>query len=186
MKRWSAATVGAAGVVVLIVALSSLQDLGSLRAPEAGTSPAPSGVPSAPVAVTSSEGPSEPVPSGTFVAPPSSSPTTSPSLVVRPSHTATPAKPTARPTQKNRVVVGIASTYGPGFNGLLALPEGPGHKVKVCGPKASITKVSNDTGPNHAMQLLGRVVDLDVPSFQIVCGCAWTIGLVKVSVTYLS
>ena len=81
---------------------------------------------------------------------------------------------------------GTASTYGDGYEGYLALPEGPGVRVRVCGPAACIERTSNDAGPSKAMQRQGRIVDLDATDFNEVCGCSWqTVGLVKVTVEYL-
>ena len=84
------------------------------------------------------------------------------------------------------VVSGTASNYGPGYNGLLALPQGPGYLVTICGPagpKHCVTMKSNDTGP---VPSLHRVADLDVPTFEAVCGCkSWTKGLVHVTITFL-
>lgn len=105
--------------------------------------------------------------------PPSSTP--SPTARVRPSAAPDPA----------RVVRGIASTYGPGFAGFLALPEGPGIRVRICGPAACVVRTSNDSGPNRAMQRKGRVVDLDVATFEKVAGASWRKGLVRVTVEYL-
>jgi hypothetical protein len=80
---------------------------------------------------------------------------------------------------------GTASTYGPGFDGYLALPEGPGHLVEVCGAGGCVTRTSNDAGPSLAMQRLGRIVDLDVADFEAVSGKSWTAGLAPVTVEYL-
>jgi hypothetical protein len=77
---------------------------------------------------------------------------------------------------------GIASTYGPGFDGYLALPSGPGHRVRICGSGGCVVAVSNDAGPSLAMQRQGRIVDLDVATFEHVCGVPWTRGLCSVSV----
>lgn len=153
--------------------------LASLREPEVlDTHPVPSGVPSAPVGVTSTDGASEPVIPERTLAPPSPSPMASPSLIVKPNRTATP-------TRANRIVVGVASTYGPGYAGLTALPEGPGHRVRICGTVLCVVRISNDAGPSKAMQKIGRVVDLDVATFERVCACRWTTGLIHVSVEYL-
>ena len=78
---------------------------------------------------------------------------------------------------------GTASTYGPGYDGYLALPIGPGHRVRICGAGGCVVAVSNDAGPSLAMQRLGRIVDLDVATFERVCGVPWTRGLCRVSVT---
>ena len=82
-------------------------------------------------------------------------------------------------------VAGIASTYGPGWDGWIAWPSGPGWRMRVCGPGGCIVVVTTDAGPDLAMQRAGRVVDLDVPTFELVAGADWTIGLTKVSVTVL-
>jgi hypothetical protein len=79
-------------------------------------------------------------------------------------------------------MTGTASTYGPGFDGYLALPSGPGHKVRICGAGGCVSRVSNDSGPDLAMQRKGRIVDLDVADFEAVCGLPWTRGLCRVSV----
>jgi hypothetical protein len=78
---------------------------------------------------------------------------------------------------------GTASTYGPAFGpGWLAVPQGPGIRVRVCGSGGCIVRTSTDAGPDLAMQRLGRIVDLSVRDFELVCGCSWTVGLVPVSV----
>lgn len=84
------------------------------------------------------------------------------------------------------IVSGTASTYGDGYAGFLALPEGGGIRVKVCGPATCIIRISNDAGPNKAMQRKGRVIDLNSRDFNIVCGCSWNVkGTVEVTVGYL-
>ena len=78
--------------------------------------------------------------------------------------------------------VGTASTYGPGFDGYLALPAGRGIHVRICGAGGCIDRVSNDTGP---VPSLHRVADLDVADFEAVSGLPWTRGLCRVSVEVL-
>ena len=95
-----------------------------------------------------------------------------------------PALPGAT-SKPRRSVVGIASTYGPGWDGWLAWPGGPGWKLRVCGPARCVVIVTTDAGPDLAMQRAGRVVDLDVATFERVAGAPWTIGLTKVTVTVL-
>jgi hypothetical protein len=80
-------------------------------------------------------------------------------------------------------VTGTASTYGPGFDGYLALPVGPGIHVRICGAGGCIDRVSNDTGP---VPSLHRVADLNVADFQSVSGLPWTRGLCRVSVEVLA
>ncbi len=82
-------------------------------------------------------------------------------------------------------ISGVASTYGPGWDGWLALPEGPGVRVRICGAGGCVVRTSTDAGPSLAMQRAGRIVDLDVPDFEAVCGCSWRTGLVRVTVEYL-
>jgi hypothetical protein len=94
-----------------------------------------------------------------------------------------PDASTSKPTV--REVAGTASTYGPGFEGRLALPEGPGIHVRICGPAACVDRVSNDAGPSLAMQRKGRIADLDVATFELVSGKSWRAGLVRVTVEYL-
>ena len=82
-------------------------------------------------------------------------------------------------TTRPGTISGTASTYGPGFDGYLALPAGRGIHVRICGAGGCIDRVSNDTGP---VPSLHRVADLDVADFEAVCGLPWTRGLCRVSV----
>lgn len=96
--------------------------------------------------------------------------------------------PSVRPSvdpPRRTGVSGIASTYGPGWDGWLALPAGPGIRVRICGAGGCVVRVSNDAGPDLAMQRAGRIVDLDVPDFEFVCGVPWRIGLCRVTVEVL-
>jgi hypothetical protein len=101
---------------------------------------------------------------------------------------AVPSRPTASMTPAPRSgtrSAGVASTYGPGWDGWLALPQGPGHRVRICGAGGCVIRTSNDAGPSLAMQRhpYHRVADLDVGTFEAVCGKPWTAGLCNVSVT---
>jgi hypothetical protein len=80
---------------------------------------------------------------------------------------------------------GIASTYGPGWRGWIAWPQGPGWMLRICGPGGCAVVVTTDAGPDLAMQRQGRIVDLDVKTFERVAGASWTVGLTKVHVTVL-
>lgn len=110
--------------------------------------------------------------------------TPSPSASSVPS--ATPVRipaPTERAVAVTAVQRGTASTYGPTFGpSWLAVPQGPGIHVRICGAARCIERTSTDTGPDRAMQRQGRIVDLSVRDFEIVCGCSWTRGLVPVIV----
>jgi len=83
---------------------------------------------------------------------------------------------------------GKATTYGPGYRGYLALPEGGGILVEVCGPAGCILRRSNDAGPSLSGQRAGRIIDLDVNDFEAICGCQWNIvGVLRnVRVRYVS
>jgi hypothetical protein len=70
--------------------------------------------------------------------------------------------------------------YGPTY---LALPQGPGKTVTICGPKGCVRRTSTDAGPDKAMQRAGRVADLNVYDFQKVCGPP-SMGLCRVTVRY--
>lgn len=111
---------------------------------------------------------------------------TLPPAIPTPSPPPTP-KPTRQPDKAYAIVIGTASTYGYGYAGWLALPEGRGHRVRICGPAACIIRVSNDAGPDLEMQRAGRIVDLNAKDFNTICGCNWEVrGLLRnVRVEYL-
>ena len=79
-------------------------------------------------------------------------------------------------------ISGTASTYGPGYDGYLALPAGPDIHVVICGAGGCIDRVSNDTGP---VTSLHRVADLSVADFELVSGQSWRVGLCRVKVEVL-
>jgi len=81
------------------------------------------------------------------------------------------------------ILRGTATTYGPGWDGWLALPQGPGVRVRICGAGGCVVRTSTDAGPSLAMQRQGRIADLDVTTFEAVCGVPWTRGLCRVTVT---
>jgi hypothetical protein len=82
------------------------------------------------------------------------------------------------------VRTGDASTYGPGWDGWTAIPEGPGYRIRVCGPADCAELLTTDAGPDQRIHP-DRVVDLDVPTFEDVCGVPWRMGTCPVSVTIL-
>ena len=79
---------------------------------------------------------------------------------------------------------GIASTYGPGWDGWTASPWPRGTVIEICGPGDCATRTTNDVGPDQRIHP-DRVVDLDVPTFESVCGVPWRMGLCPVTVTVL-
>ena len=127
---------------------------------------------------------------------PVSTPTPMPTLIVTSKQTPKPTpKPAPKPTPKiapkpvppsiyYKVKYGIASTYGPGYAGLFALPEGRGIKVEVCGPGGCIIRCSNDAGPDLAMQRAGRIIDLNLADFEAIGGSLMA-GLINVRVRYI-
>lgn len=94
----------------------------------------------------------------------------------------TPA-PTPRPTTA-RTYYGIASwmpeKYGARY---LALPEGPGHRVRICAARC-IVLTSMDTGPVRRIYP-DRVADLSVVLWERVCNLPRSHGLCRVSITVL-
>lgn len=67
----------------------------------------------------------------------------------------------------------------------LALPEGKGHRVRICGEAACVTMTSTDAGPDKAMQRAGRICDLNDYVWAKVTGLPLSRGLGYVTVTYL-
>lgn len=98
------------------------------------------------------------------------------------------ARPVAQEGEIGTALVGgTASHVGTRFGDrYLALPEGPGVLVEVCGNAACVTRRSTDAGPDLAMQRQGRVVDLNAYDFERVCGCPASVGLIEVTVEYLA
>lgn len=88
--------------------------------------------------------------------------------------------PTLSPT-----VEGIASwmpeQYGRDY---LALPQGRGWRVAICGAGGCWRTTSNDAGPDLAMQRRGRIADLAVIRWEQVCGVSRRLGLCPVTITY--
>ena len=83
-----------------------------------------------------------------------------------------------RPSPRPLVRTGLASTYGPAYSeAWVAIPQGAGWRIRVCGAGGCRTLVTTDTGPT----IPGRIVDLPVGAFESVCGAPWTRGLCPVS-----
>lgn len=102
------------------------------------------------------------------------------SAVPTPSQTPDPG-----PTEKvTPVLVGTASTYGPGFDGLTAVPkrEWRGKEVEICYEGRCVVRVVNDLGPDQRV-FPGRVVDLDVATFEYLARGPWRVGLLYDTVT---
>jgi hypothetical protein len=95
-------------------------------------------------------------------------------------------RPTSVPVARGHVRTGTASFMAPKYGRYyLALPEGPGHRVTICGRAACVTRISTDAGPDLAMQRAGRVADVAFWDFATICGCdPWAKGLVRARVTW--
>lgn len=59
----------------------------------------------------------------------------------------------------------------------VAIPLGPGIRIRVCGPADCLEVTSTDAGPNHDMLVAGRIMDLDIGRWEQVCGVPATFGL---------
>jgi hypothetical protein len=70
-------------------------------------------------------------------------------------------------------IIAYATIGGPSY---LAIPIGPGHRVKICGPAACWTTVSTDAGPNHERLVAGRIADVAVGQWERICGLPRTSG----------
>ena len=113
-------------------------------------------------------------------------------LVHQPRETARPVVAVAVPrlvvvarSSGHRTIRGIASRMGSGFgSAYLALPEGPGHRVRICA-KRCWTMTSTDAGPSLSMQRDGRVCDLNDDRWAYITGLPLSRGLGWVTVTYL-
>ena len=83
------------------------------------------------------------------------------------------ARHTARPTRHPRAVTYSGTIWWADESlgdDYLAIPVGPGHRVRVCGPALCLTLRSNDAGPTLAMQRQGRIADLAVGLWERICG----------------
>ena len=75
-------------------------------------------------------------------------------------------------------------SHGPNY---LAIPEGPGVKVRIDGPAGSVTMVSTDAGPALSMQRKGRIGDLAIGRWREVCGVKREpLGYCTVTIVYLA
>jgi hypothetical protein len=81
--------------------------------------------------------------------------------------------------------VGEASTYGPGYAGLIAVPRHGRWLVEIIWHGRAVIRETNDFGPDPRIYP-DRVVDLDVATFEALSGENWMQGiLAPVTVVYL-
>lgn len=100
-----------------------------------------------------------------------------------------PSPATPKPTQQGdggAVAGGTASFVDPSFGArYLALPQGPGHHVRICDRRMRrcVWRVSTDAGPSLQRQREGRVADVSFADFRWLCRCdPWAKGLLRVMV----
>lgn len=120
---------------------------------------------------------------GTHVAPmpaPATTPQPDASVLTGSVGARTQVRPSASPEQTSAQLSGIGSPLegrkgiiaqatigGPNY---LAIPIGPGHLVKICGPAACLTLRSTDAGPNHERLVAGRIADVALGHWKTICG----------------
>jgi len=83
-------------------------------------------------------------------------------------------------TAHHGLVSWMPERYGRNY---LALPQGPGHRVTICGAGGCLTMTSTDAGPSKASQRRGRVADIGVLTFERICGVPRSAGLCRVTVS---
>jgi hypothetical protein len=80
---------------------------------------------------------------------------------------------------------GEASTYGPGYGDLIAVPHRGRWLVKIIWRGRYVIRRTSDYGPDQ-QRYPNRVIDLDVATFQALSGQSWTRGILSgVTVEYL-
>ena len=81
--------------------------------------------------------------------------------------------------------LGQASTYGPGYPGLIAVPRRGRWLVQIIWHGRYVVRATNDYGPDRRV-FPHRVIDLDVATFETLSGQSWTRGVLwSVRVVYL-
>ncbi len=81
--------------------------------------------------------------------------------------------------------LGQASTYGPAYPGLIAVPRRGHWLVEIIWHGRYVIRRTNDYGPDRRL-FPNRVIDLDVATFEALSGQSWTRGVLwSVKVVYL-
>jgi hypothetical protein len=135
--------------------------------------------------VTRGSGPAPAAPEPSFVPVPSMEESAALTVPSAPPVLATPtSRPTPTLTPVGPVTRGTASFMAPKYGRYyLALPQGPGHRVRICSRYACLERASNDAGPDLAMQRAGRIADVSYWDFHELCRCSpYQVGLIEVSV----
>lgn len=85
-----------------------------------------------------------------------------------------PATPSLQLVTRQGDLAWADESHGPGY---LAIPIGPGYRVRVCGPAACVVMRSTDAGPNHERLEAGRIADVAVGTWERICGVPRRFGL---------
>jgi hypothetical protein len=91
-------------------------------------------------------------------------------------------------TEPGAIMSGTLAYAKPSFGArYLAIPEGPGVRVRICAPRGCLERVSTDAGPALFRQREGRLADVSYVDFAWLCGCTpETLGLIReASIEYL-
>ncbi len=178
---WTAGCVMLAGAVIVGLVLGYLIGVNSAPRPVPSTTPRPEAVPEGSTAAWIGL-------QTAFITSPAPTRTSTAPTAVQPHHPALEQIAHAvriAPERLERPVTGIASHMGHTEpDGYLALPSGPGTRVRICGKVGCVTRVSTDAGPSLAMQRAGRVADLSIYDFARVCGDP-SAGLCRVTIARL-
>jgi len=104
-------------------------------------------------------------------------------LAVALSHAVPDRAPQEVTSPPRTAVRGVASWMPPRYGArYLALPQGPGHRVTICGAGGCLTMTSTDAGPSKASQRAGRVADIGVLAWERICGVPRSAGLCRVTI----
>ena len=106
----------------------------------------------------------------------------SPAIVTRHAPAEAPATAKPSPGTLRGVASWMPERYGARY---LALPDGRGHRVRICGKGGCMTMTSNDAGPSKRMQRRGRIADIGVLAWERICGVPRSVGLCRITVERL-
>jgi len=98
--------------------------------------------------------------------------TTAPRTELAPILTSAPLEGLTR----SGIIAWADESLGPAY---LAVPVGPGHRIRICSVGGCLTLTSTDAGPNRAMLREGRVADLAVGLWERIAGVDRSRGLIQ-------
>ncbi len=151
----------------------------ALAAPRSAAQPV---IPAGPSALLEAAGRIDQGSSGNLAERPSGAPQPEGARLSRPGEVTDRPSAAGAPSRTIRGIASfVASRYGDRY---LALPDGPGHSVRICGPATCVVRTSTDAGPALFLQRQGRIADLSRADFARLCGCTpEVVGLIHVTVT---